>query len=205
MTLTRTRLARAAVGLAWFTIGYNVIEGVIAIWAGLDAGAVSLVGFGVDSGIEVAAAAVVLVRITAELRGAEPDEGKERVALRVIAITFFLLAAYVVIEGARNLISGERPDTSIVGIVLTGVSIVVMPLLAFAKRRVGRGLGSRLVLADAAETALCAWLSVSTFLGLLAYALLGWTWLDAVAGFVIAIFAIKEGREAWSGEHDPDD
>jgi divalent metal cation (Fe/Co/Zn/Cd) transporter len=199
---TRTRLARIAVALAWFTIAYNIVEGVVAVWAGAEARAISLIGFGVDSGIEVAAAAVVLVRLTAELRGAEPDERKERIALRIIAVTFFLLAAYVVVEGVRNLIAGERPDTSIVGIVLTGISIVVMPLLALAKRRVGRDLDSRLVLADAAETALCAWLSVSTFAGLVAYALFGWTWLDSVAGFIIAIFAINEGREAWFGDHD---
>ena len=199
---TRTRLARIAVALAWFTIAYNIVEGVVAVWAGAEARAISLIGFGVDSGIEVAAAAVVLVRLTTALRGAEPDERKERIALRIIAVTFFLLAAYVVVEGVRNLIAGERPDTSIVGIVLTGISIVVMPLLALAKRRVGRELDSRLVLADAAETALCAWLSVSTFAGLVAYALFGWTWLDSVAGFIIAIFAINEGREAWFGDHD---
>ncbi len=119
---------------------------------------ISLVGFGVDSGIEVAAASVVLVRLTAELRGAEPDERKERIALRFIAVTFFLLAAYLVFEGIRDLLVGERPDSSVVGIMLTGVSIVVMPALAWFKRRVGRRLGSPLVLADAAETALCAWL-----------------------------------------------
>lgn len=196
------RLAQIAVGLAWFTIVYNVVEGVIAIAAGTIAGAISLIGFGVDSGIEVVAAAVVLVRLTAELRGAEPDERKEKLALRFIAVTFFLLAAYLVVEGIRSLVVSEVPDSSPIGIVLTGVSILVMPVLALAKRRVGTKLGSRLVLADAAETALCAWLSVSTFVGLGAYALFGWTWLDAAAGFVIAIFAVMEGREAWEGELD---
>ncbi len=198
----RIRDARTAIGLAWFTIGYNLVEGIVAIAAGVVAGAVSLIGFGVDSGIEVAAATVVLVRLTAELRGAEPDERKETIALRVIAFTFFVLAAYLVIVGIRDLVIGERPDTSPVGIAITAVSIVVMPLLAWWKRRVGRRLGSKLVLADAAETALCAWLSVSTFAGLVLYAWLGWTWLDPVAGFVIAAFAINEGREAWKGEHD---
>ena len=193
-------LARRAVGLAYFTISYNVIEGIVAVIAGALAGAISLVGFGLDSAIEVASAVVVLVRLTAELRGAEPDERAEKRALRFIALTFFALAAYLVIDGIVNLASGEKPDTSIVGIVLTALSIVVMPLLALAKRRVGRRLGSRLVMADAAETQLCALLSVSTFLGLILYAWLGWTWLDAVAGFVIAIFAVVEGREAWEGE-----
>ncbi|RIX30451.1 cation transporter [Amnibacterium setariae] len=192
--------ARAAVTLSIFTIAYNVVEGVVALVAGAAAGAVSLVGFGLDSGIEVASAAVVLVRLLADLRGREPDERAERIALRLIAGTFFALAAYLLVDGVVALVSAERPDTSVVGIVLTALSIVVMPLLAAAKRRVGLRLGSALVVADAAETRLCALLSVSTFAGLLAFALLGWTWLDPVAGFVIAAFAVLEGREAWEGE-----
>lgn len=197
--------ARRAVRLARFTIGYNVIEGIIAVTAGLAAGAVSLVGFGVDSGIEVAAATVVLVRLAAEIRGGEPDEAKEKRALRFIAVTFFVLAAYVTFEGLRDLITGETPETSTVGIVLTGLSIVIMPWLARAKRRAGEAMGSRLVVADAAETKLCAWLSVSTFVGLVAYAIVGWTWIDPVAGFIIAGFAVMEGREAWEGELVEDD
>lgn len=194
------KAARRAVRYAKFTIGYNVIEGVIAIAAGTVAGAVSLIGFGIDSGIEVAAAVVVLVRLLAEIKGGEPDEAKERRALKFIAITFFALAAYVTVEGIRDLFGGEKPDTSIVGIVLTGLSIVIMPWLARAKRKAGLEMNSRLVVADAAETKLCAWLSVSTFVGLLAFAAFGWTWIDPVAGFVIAAFAIMEGKEAWEGE-----
>ena len=194
------KAARRAVRYAQFTIGYNVVEGIIAIAAGTVAGAVSLIGFGVDSSIEVAAATVVLVRLLAEMKGGEPDEAKERRALKFIAVTFFALAAYVTIEGIRDLVSGEKPDTSLVGIVLTGVSIVIMPWLAHAKRKAGLEMNSRLVVADAAETKLCAWLSVSTFAGLVAFALLGWTWIDPVAGFVIAAFAIMEGKEAWEGE-----
>lgn len=192
--------ARRALGLAGFTIAYNVVEGVVAVAAGVAAGAVSLVGFGIDSGIEVAAAAVVMVRLMAEVRGREPDDVKERRALRFVAVTFFALAAYVVVVGARDLITGEEPDTSVVGIVLTGLSVLVMPWLARAKRRAGELMGSRLVIADAAETRLCAWLSLSTFAGLVAFAWLGWSWLDPVAGFVIAGFAVVEGREAWEGE-----
>lgn len=200
-----TALARRAVAYEGVTIGYNVLEGVVAVAAGLVAGSVALTGFGVDSGIEVAAAAVVLTRLLAELRGAGVDGHKERLALRFIAITFFALAAYVLIEGVRDLVTGATPDTSTVGIVLTGLSIVVMPWLARAKRRIGLQLGSRLVVADAAETRLCAWLSVSTFAGLLAYAAFGATWIDSVAGFVIAYFAVREGREAWAGELACDD
>lgn len=208
MTGSATRLsnpASRAVAYEGVTIGYNIAEGVVAVIAGLVAGSVALTGFGVDSGIEVAAAVVVLVRLLAELRGAGVDERKERLALRFIAVTFFALAAYVVIEGARDLITGATPDTSVVGIALTAASIVVMPWLARAKRRVGEQLGSRLVIADAAETRLCALLSVSTFLGLLGFAAFGATWIDSVAGFVIAYFAVREGKEAWAGELACDD
>jgi divalent metal cation (Fe/Co/Zn/Cd) transporter len=204
-TVTVESATRRALFYAKFTIGYNVVEGIIAVSAGVVAGAVSLIGFGVDSAIEVAAATVVWVRLLAAVRGDEPDEAKERRALKLIAVTFFALAAYVVFEGARDLITGEAPNTSIVGIAITGVSIIVMPWLARAKRRAGEQMGSQLVIADAAETKLCAWLSVSTFAGLVAFAVFGLPWIDAVAGFVIAIFAIIEGREAWEGEIACDD
>ncbi len=192
--------ASRAIRLEQATIAYNVVEGVVAVGAGLAAGLVSLIGFGVDSGIEVAAATVVLIRLIAEYRGGEVSESKERRALRLIALTFFAFAAYVAFEGTRNLLTGETPDTSLVGVVLLALSVLVMPVLARLKRQAGERLGSRLVLADAAETRLCAWLSVSTFVGLGAFSLFGWTWLDSAAGFVIAVFAVREGREAWEGE-----
>ena len=193
-------LARRGVRLEQATIAYNAVECVISVGAGLVAGLVSLVGFGVDSAIEVAAAAMVLTRLAAELRGEGVDHVKEQRALRFIALTFFGLAVYVVVEGARSLLAGEVPDASPVGVALTGLSVLLMPFLARAKRRTGQAIGSRLLVADAAETQLCAWLSVSTFLGLAAFAMFGWTWLDSVAGFVIAYFAIREGLEAWKGE-----
>lgn len=196
----RDLAARRAVFLEKATIGYNVLEGIIAVSSGLVAGSIALVGFGFDSWIEVAAAAVVLQRLLAETRGGDVDEAKERRALRFVAITFFVLAAYVTVEGIRDLVTDARPDVSTVGIVLTGISIIVMPWLARAKRVAGEAMHSRLVIADATETKLCAWLSVSTFLGLVGFAIVGWTWLDPVAGFVIAAFAIKEGKEAWEGE-----
>lgn len=199
-TATRASAARRAVRLEQLTIGYNVVEGIIAVTAGFIAGSVALVGFGFDSWIEVAAATVVLHRLVTELRGGSADEAAERRALRFVAVTFFVLAAYVTIEGVRDLITGSEPALSVVGIALTGLSIVVMPWLAYMKRRAGEAMNSRLVIADAAETKLCAWLSVSTFVGLVAYALAGWGWVDPVAGFVIAGFALKEGREAWEGE-----
>jgi divalent metal cation (Fe/Co/Zn/Cd) transporter len=200
------RLNRRGLRLAQFTVVYNVAEGAVAITAGLLAGLVSLVGFGVDSGIESLAAVLVGLRLSARLRHGTTDEGKERRALRAVAVTFFLLAAYVVVEGARSLLGDEEPDTSTVGLVLLATSIVVMPLLARAKRRVGLALGGDpLVLADAAETRICVLLSVSTLAGLALYALTGAAWLDPIAGLVIAAFAIHEGREAWEGELVGDD
>lgn len=201
MTVVGTAAARRrAVRFAQVTIAYNVVEAVVAVSAGLAAGLVSLVGFGVDSGIEVLAATVVLARLRADLGRGDLDEEKERRALRFIGATFFALAAYVTFEGVGGLLGGEGPRASTVGLALTGLSVVVMPVLARGKRRAGEALGSKLVVADAAETRLCAWLSVSTFAGLLGFAAFGWTWLDPAAGFVIAGFAVREGREAWAGE-----
>lgn len=200
------RLTRRGLRLAQFTVAYNVVEGAVAITAGVLAGLVSLIGFGLDSGIESASAVLVGLRLAARLRHGEADEVKERRTLKAIAITFFVLAAYVVIEGVRDLISGEKPNTSVVGIVLLIASVIVMPLLARAKRQVGQRLGNDpLILADAAETKVCVLLSISTLIGLVLYGIVGWTWLDPVAGFVIAVFAVMEGREAWEGELVEDD
>ena len=200
-TVETERLTRRGLRLAQFTVAYNVVEGAVAITVGILAGLVSMIGFGLDSGIESAASVLVGIRLAARLRHGEADEAKERRTLKAVAITFFVLAAYVVFEGVRSLIDGEAPETSIVGLVLLAASVVVMPLLARAKRRVGEQLGGDpLILADAAETRICVLLSISTLVGLGLYALVGWTWLDPVAGFVIAAFAIHEGREAWEGE-----
>jgi divalent metal cation (Fe/Co/Zn/Cd) transporter len=200
------RLTKRGLRLTQFTVIYNVAEGAIAITVGILAGLVSLIGFGLDSGIESASAVLVGLRLAARLRNGEADEAKERRALKAVAVTFFVLAAYVIVEGIRSLLSDEEPDTSIVGLVLLAASVVIMPLLARAKRRVGIALGGDpLILADAAETRICVLLSISTLISLGLYALVGWTWLDPVAGFVIAIFAINEGREAWEGELIEDD
>jgi divalent metal cation (Fe/Co/Zn/Cd) transporter len=195
------RLTRRGLRLAQFTVAYNVVEGAVAITAGLLAGLVSLVGFGLDSGIESAASVLVGSRLAARLRNGDADEAKERRTLKAVAVTFFVLAAYVVVEGVRSLIDGEQPDTSVVGLVLLAASVVIMPVLAAAKKKVAIQLGGdRLILADAAETKICVLLSISTLAGLGLYAVTGAAWLDPVAGFVIAAFAIHEGREAWEGE-----
>lgn len=200
------RLTRRGLRLAQFTVVYNVIEGVVAVTAGILAGLVSLIGFGLDSGIESAASVLVGIRLAARLRHGEADEAKERRTLKAVAITFYVLAAYVTVEGIRSLIDGEAPDRSSVGLVLLVASVIVMPFLARAKRQVGERLGGDpLILADAAETKICVLLSISTLLGLGLYSLTGAAWLDPLAGFVIAAFAIHEGREAWEGELVEDD
>lgn len=199
------RLTRRGLRLAQFTVAYNVVEGVIAIAAGITAGVVSLIGFGLDSGIESATAVLVGIRLAARLRHGEADKDKERRTLRFVAITFFALAAYVVVAGIRDLILGTNPETSPVGIGLLIASCIVMPVLAAVKKRVGTHLGDNLILADAAETKICLLLSVSTLIGMILFALTGAAWIDPIAGFVIAVFAINEGREAWHGELDDDD
>lgn len=200
------RLTRRGLRLTQFTVVYNVAEGAVAIIFGVMAGLVSLVGFGLDSGIESASAVLVGLRLSARLRHGEADEAKERRALKLVALTFFALAAYVTVEGIRSLVADETPEGSTVGMVLLALSIIVMPLLARAKRRVGEQLGGDpLILADAAETRICVLLSISTLLGLVAFAATGAAWVDPVAGFIIALFAIKEGREAWEGELVEDD
>lgn len=195
-----TRLTRRGLRLAQFTIAYNIAEGVIAVTAGLVAGLVSVVGFGFDSAIESMAAILVALRLSARLRHGVADERKERIALKLIAISFFVLATYVTVEGIRSIATGETPEASPPALMLLVASLVVMPILAAAKKRVGNALHDNLILADAAETKICVLLSISTLLGVGLFQLTGAAWLDPVAGFVIAAFAIHEGREAWAGE-----
>ena len=195
-----TRLTRRALRLAQFTIAYNVAEGVIAVTAGLVAGLISVTGFGFDSAIESLSAILVALRLSARLRQGAVDEGKERQTLRLVAVSFFILAAYVTVEGIRNIASGERPRGSPVAVILLVASLIVMPLLAAAKKRLGRTLRDNLILADAAQTRICMLLSISTLLGVGLFQLTGTAWFDPAAGFIIAVLAVHEGREAWAGE-----
>ena len=185
----RVRLLVAA------TISYNVIEGAIAITAGTVAGSTALVGFGLDSMIEVSSAAIVAWQFSAVDPGA-----RERTALRAIACSFLALAAYVTVESVRALIEGHEADASTVGIVLAAVSLLVMPFLSYAQRRTGRELGSASAVADSKQTLLCTYLSAVLLVGLSLNAALGWWWADPIAGLVIAAVALKEGREAWRGD-----
>ena len=181
-------------------------EGVVAVAAGLLAGLVSLVGFGLDSGIESATAVLVALRLSARLRLGVADEAKERRALRAVAVTCFALAGSVTVEGIGSLAAGDPPEHSTAGIVLLVLAVVIMPVLARAKRRVAVALGGdRLIPADAAQNKICVLLSISTLVALGLYAVTGAAWLDPVAGFVIAVFAVREGREAWEGELVEDD
>jgi divalent metal cation (Fe/Co/Zn/Cd) transporter len=190
-------LRRRASLLAWATIGYNVVEGVVAIAAGAAAGSVALVSFGLDSAVEVLSAVAVTWQFAGGGRFAEQ---RERRTLRFIAVAFFALAAYVVVDSVRALAGGTDPDASPVGIVLAAASLVVMPVLTVAKRRTGRALGSASVMADSTQTLLCTYLSAVLLVGLLLNAVLGWGWADPLAGLVIAAVAAKEGVEAWRGD-----
>ncbi len=194
------QLTRRALRLEELTIVWNSIECVAALTAGIVAGSIALTGFGIDSAIETASALVVLHHLRAELGGSAANETQEQRALRFIAVTFFALAAYVSVDSIITLVHESRPARSLVGIAVTALSLVVMPILARAKRRTGQALGNRLLIADARETTVCALLAASTLGGLVAFAAFGWWWADPLTALAVAGFALKEGREAWKGE-----
>ncbi|MBE1489530.1 divalent metal cation (Fe/Co/Zn/Cd) transporter [Plantactinospora soyae] len=177
------------------TITYNIIEAVVAITAGTLASSTALIGFGLDSVIEVSSAAA----IAWQFASSDPER-RERTALRIIAISFFALAGYVAIESTRALLVGDRAEHSSVGLVLAAVSLLVMPVLSIAQRRAGRELGSASAVADSKQTLLCTYLSAVLLVGLAVNSLFGWGWADPVAALVIAAVAVKEGREAWRGD-----
>jgi divalent metal cation (Fe/Co/Zn/Cd) transporter len=182
------------VRLELLTVGWNAVEAGVAIAAGAAASSVALVGFGLDSVVEVSGALVVLWQFLGT------GEGRERRALRLIGGSFFALAAYVAATSIFDLATGAEPEASKVGIVLTAVSLAVMPALAWAKRRAGQQMGSRTLVADSAQTQLCTYLSASTLAGLAANATFGWWWADPIAALFIAFIAVHEGREAWRGD-----
>jgi divalent metal cation (Fe/Co/Zn/Cd) transporter len=188
-----TRRVRLLVGA---TITYNVVEAVIAISAGTIASSTALIGFGLDSVVEVASATAVAWQFSAK-----DHEARERVTLRVIALSFFALALYVSVESVRALLGAQAADHSTIGITLAAVSLVVMPFLSHAQRKVGRELGSTSAVADSKQTLLCTYLSAVLLVGLILNSALGWWWADPLAALVIAAVAVKEGREAWRGDH----
>ncbi|MBB2747330.1 UNVERIFIED_ORG: divalent metal cation (Fe/Co/Zn/Cd) transporter [Microbispora rosea subsp. rosea] len=191
----RERLRRRIRLLVTATITYNVIEAVVAIAAGTTASSAALIGFGLDSVVEVASAAAVAWQFSG------PDhEKREQTALKVIAVSFFALAAYVTVDAVRTLLGAGEADHSTPGLVLAAVSLVIMPLLSAAQRRAGRELGSASAVADSKQTLLCTYLSAVLLIGLALNSLFGWSWADPIAALVIAAVAVKEGREAWRGD-----
>ena len=195
MNTTHTSaLQRRAVRLAWATIAWNVVEAVVAFAAGAAANSIALVGFGLDSTVEVMSAVVIVW----QFRGLA--EERERRALKLIAVSFFGLATYVAVQAIIDLAGNSEPKSSPVGIGLAIASLVVMPLLARAKRRTGNAMGSVTVVADSNQTKLCAYLSAILLGGLVLNATVGWWWADPIAALAIAALAVNEGREAWRGE-----
>lgn len=191
----RATLNRRSLHLAYATAGYNLAEGVIAIAAGMVASSTALIGFGLDSFIEVSSALVVIWQFRARV-----PEARERLALKLIALSFFALAFWITVDSARHFLGASDAQPSPVGIALAAASLVVMPLLVWAKRRTGRELNSKTVVADSTQTLLCTYLSGILLVGLVLNAWLGWSWADPAAALVIAAVAVREGVEAWRGE-----
>lgn len=191
----KLRLQRRIRWIVAATIAYNAVEAVIAISAGSAASSAALIGFGLDSIVEVLSAAAVAWQFAA------PDpEKREKTALRIIAWSFFALAAYVTVDAAMSMFGVREADRSPVGVALAAVSLTVMPFLSLAERRAGRELGSASAIADSKQTLICSYLSAALLVGLLLNILFGWAWADSVAALVIVVFAVREGLEAWGGD-----
>lgn len=195
----RASLVKRGRYLEYFTIGYNSLEGLIAVVAGLIAGSIALVGFGFDSLIEVTSGSVLLWRLYADVNE-EQRERVEAISLRIVGVCFVVLAIYVSYDSVKSLIRREAPEESVVGIVLASVSLVIMPLLVRAKRKVARSINSGALMADSKQTELCTYLSAILLAGLLLNALLGWWWADPVAALIMVPIIVKEGIEALRGE-----
>lgn len=191
----RATLTRRIRMLVAATITYNVVEAVVALAEGTRVSSAALVGFGLDSVVEVSSAAAVAWQFSAE-----DPETREKTALRFIAFSFFALACYVAVDAVLSLLGVREPQPTPIGIVVAGLSLVVMPTLSLAQRRAGRELGSRSAVADSKQTLLCAYLSAVLLVGLVLHALLGWTWADPIAALGIAALAVREGLEAWRGD-----
>ncbi|NNJ03027.1 cation transporter [Streptomyces sp. PKU-MA01144] len=193
----RDELTRRIRLLVAATITYNAVEAVVAITAGALASSTALIGFGLDSVIEVASAAAVAWQFSAREHAVR--EAREKATLRIIAVSFFALAAYVAVDAVRALTGTGEAERSVPGIALAALSLAVMPFLSAAQRRAGRELGSASAVADSKQTLLCTYLSAALLVGLVLNAALGWSWADPAAALVIAAAAVKEGRDAWQG------
>lgn len=200
---TRTEELKRALGLEYLTVGWNAVEGLIAVTAAIIAGSVAILGFGIDSFVECASALVMIWRLRAEGQGKLDALQLERLEHRTrkyVAGSLFLLAVYVAFEAVRTLWAVEKPEFSLLGVTLLVISIGVMLWLARAKRRLARKLGSKALEADAFQTTACWWLSVAALVGVGLNGLVGWWWADPLAAIVIAGFIAREGRSAWLGQ-----
>ena len=191
------RLARRARVLSWASLGYMALEGLVAVVAGIVAGSIALIGFGIDSAIEGFASVVIVWRFTGSRT---LSETAERRAQKLVAVQFFILAPYVSVEAIRALVNGSHAEESVVGIALAASSLVVMPLLGRAKQRIGRRIGSSATASEGKQNLLCAYLAGVLLIGLLGNALLGAWWLDPLVALLIAYVAVREGVEAWRGD-----
>ena len=199
-TITRERyaeLANRVRRLSWISLGLMSMEGLVAIVAGILAGSIALVGFGLDSFIEGAASVVLIWRMSGSRVFSQHAENR---AQRLVALQFFVLAPYVGFESVRSLINGDRPEETLLGIGLAGASVIIMPILGIAKQRIANEIGSAATRGEGRQNLLCAYLAGALLIGLLANALLGAWWLDAVVGLLIAGAAVKEGLESWRGD-----
>ncbi|MGW6862590.1 cation transporter [Streptomyces xanthophaeus] len=194
----RDALARRIRLLVAATTAYNVIEAIAAITAGTLASSTALIGFGLDSVIEVSSATAIAWQFSARAHAVR--QAREQRTLRIIAVSFFALAAYVTFDAVRALTGTGEAERSIPGVVIAALSLAVMPFLSAAQRRAGRELGSASAVADSRQTLLCTYLSAILLAGLLLNATLGWSWADPIAALVIAAIAVKEGRDAWQGK-----
>jgi divalent metal cation (Fe/Co/Zn/Cd) transporter len=199
IAIDRQALARRGKQLEYFTIAWNTLEGLVAVAAGAVAGSISLVGFGIDSFIEVTSGGVLLWRMSVDA-DVRKRERREKLSLRIVGVCFLALAAYVGYESISDLFSRKSPEHSVPGIVLACVSLVVMPLLSRAKKRVGNELGSAAMHADAKQTDFCVYLSAILLLGLVLNAVLGWWWADPVSALIMVPLIAKEGVEAMNGD-----
>lgn len=191
------KLNRKALWLSYFTVIYNILEGIVSVVAGAASGSIALVGFGLDSFLESISGSIMIWRFTGSGHSQEHDERKELTAIRLVAVSFFIFGAYVLFESVRKIYMLQIPDPSLVGIIIALVSIIVMPVLYILKRDTGKSVGSLSLVADSRQTLACVFLSFALLFGLLLNYMFGLWWADPAIGILIAFFLFKEGKEAW--------
>lgn len=200
--MSRENTLRTALRLEYFTVGWNIVEGIVAVTAALSAASVALLGFGIDSFVESLSGSILIWRLIAERSSMDREhiEKLDEKAHRFVAISLGLLALYITFDAGKALYFQERPEVSVVGIVLTSLSLVVMRWLASAKRKAAKILGSNALAADAFQTTACWWLSLFTLVGISLNGMLGWWWADPLAALALVYFIVQEAREAWEGD-----